>query len=77
MYELKSKFYPNRFYMKLIPRFLTLVAIVICQFAFAQDVFSPYYVVIGGFKSEENAQKFCTYAQGENLPAVYALNEES
>lgn len=44
--------------------------------AFAQEVFSPYYVVIGGFRSEENAQKFCTYAHGENLPAVYAFNEE-
>jgi outer membrane protein OmpA-like peptidoglycan-associated protein len=44
--------------------------------AFAQDVFSPFYVVIGGFENEQNAQRFVDYAQGENLPAVYAYNDE-
>jgi outer membrane protein OmpA-like peptidoglycan-associated protein len=44
--------------------------------ASAQDVFSTFYVVIGGFKSEENAQKFSTYAHEQNLPAVYAFNDE-
>lgn len=46
------------------------------QPAWAQDVFSPYYVVIGGFRNEANAQKYCTYAHEQNLPAVYAFNEE-
>jgi outer membrane protein OmpA-like peptidoglycan-associated protein len=56
---------------------LTVIAILfLTQSVLAQDVFKPYYVVIGGFKSEENAKKFCTYAHEQNLPAVYAFNEE-
>src|SRR5688500_9647397 len=63
--------------MNVIRQFVFASMIVLMSpSAFAQEVFSPYYVVIGGFKSEENAQKFCTYAHGENLPAVYAFNEE-
>ena len=62
--------------MTVICQYLFLTTVLMAQSAFAQDVFSPYYVVIGGFKSEENAQKYCTYAHGENLPAVYAFNEE-
>jgi outer membrane protein OmpA-like peptidoglycan-associated protein len=42
----------------------------------AQDVFSPYYVVIGAFNNEVNAQKYCAYAHEQNLPAVYAYNDE-
>ena len=52
------------------------VVILFSKSAPAQEVFSPYYVVIGGFKSEQNAQKYCMYAQEQNLPAVYAFNEE-
>jgi outer membrane protein OmpA-like peptidoglycan-associated protein len=44
--------------------------------ACAQEAFSPYYVVIGGFQNEENAKRYCMYAQEQNLPAVYAFNEE-
>ena len=56
---------------------LFLVALLwVSQSVLAQEVFSPYYVVIGGFSSEENAQKYCTFAHEQNLPAVYALNEE-
>ena len=56
---------------------LFLVALLwMSQSVLAQEVFSPYYVVIGGFSSEENAQKYCTFAHEQNLPAVYALNEE-
>lgn len=62
--------------MKFIGQCVLVVIILMSQSAFAQDVFSPYYVVIGSFRSEENAQKYCTYAHGENLPAVYAFNEE-
>lgn len=62
--------------MKVAFRLIVLVAVLMFQSAFAQDVFSPYYVVIGGFKSEVNAQNFCTYAHEQNLPAVYAFNEE-
>lgn len=56
--------------------FFAIVIMLISRSAFAQEVFSPYYVVIGAFKTEENAQKFCAYAHGENLPAVYDFNEE-
>lgn len=45
-------------------------------FVRGQDILSPFYVVIGGFKVEENAQRFCNYAQEQNLPAVYAFNDE-
>lgn len=61
--------------MKIALRFSFILAVLVYQSAFAQDVFSPYYVVIGGFKSEANAQKFCAYAHEQNLPAVYAYNE--
>lgn len=43
---------------------------------FSQTVSSPFFVVIGGFKQEENAQRFSAYAQKQNLPAIYAFNEE-
>lgn len=62
--------------MKATFHLTVLLTLFICQSAFAQDVFSPYYVVIGGFKSEKNAQDFCTYAHEQNLPAVYAFNEQ-
>lgn len=57
-------------------RFLFILIIFFSQSALAQKVFTPYYVVIGGFKSEENARKYCDYASEQNLPAVYAYNEE-
>lgn len=44
--------------------------------AFAQDVFTPYYVVIGGFHNEDNAKRLCVYAAEQNLPAVYAFNAD-
>lgn len=62
--------------MKVAFRIILLAAVLACQSALGQDVFSPYYVVIGGFKSEANAQQFCTYAHEQNLPAVYAYNED-
>lgn len=62
--------------MKFIYRLLVVGIIFISHSSFAQEVFTPYYVVIGGFKSEENAQKYCMYAQEQNLPAVYAYNDE-
>jgi outer membrane protein OmpA-like peptidoglycan-associated protein len=40
--------------------------------AFAQQ--NAYYVVIGVFKVEENAQRFMEYAHTVNVPATYALN---
>ena len=61
--------------MKSIFRLFFLLLVWSSQTGLAQDVFSPYYVVIGGFSSEENAQKFCTSAHEQNLPAVYAFNE--
>ena len=62
--------------MKGVRRLIFLFVILFSQSALAQEAFSPYYVVIGGFKSEQNAQQFCLYAQEQNLPALYAFNEE-
>ena len=63
--------------MKLRFFFVVLLITLLSKLSMAQETFSPYYVVIGGFKSEENAQKYCTQAHEQNLPAVYAFNEES
>ena len=57
-------------------RFLFVIIIFLSHASLAQDTFTPYYVVIGGFKSEENARMYCNHAQEQNLPAVYAFNEE-
>ena len=62
--------------MKVARRLVFLIIILISQSALAQEAFSPYYVVIGGFKSEQNAQEFCNYAHEQNLPALYAFNAE-
>lgn len=62
--------------MKFPVRLLFLALVWFSSGAHAQDVFSPYYVVIGGFSTEDNAQKYCNYAHEQNLPAVYAYNEE-
>lgn len=57
--------------------FVALLALSGMAFpSFSQTVPSPFFVVIGGFKQEENAQRFSDYAQEQNLPAVYAFNEE-
>lgn len=53
-----------------------LLFLVFSEEVLAQDAPSPFYVVIGGFSSEINAQRFCTYAHEQNLPAIYAFNEE-
>lgn len=62
--------------MKLLSPIVFFLVVWMSHPAIAQDVFSPYYVVIGGFGSEENAQKYCNYAHEQNLPAVYAFNAE-
>ncbi len=54
--------------------FLTFV-LLLSSTAFAQENLSPFYVVIGGFANEQNAQRFLTDAEEQNLPAVYAYNE--
>lgn len=61
--------------MKFIVQFIFLILVLISSNAFAQ-IFSPYYVVIGGFENEENAQRFINYADEQNLPAVYVFNED-
>lgn len=63
--------------MKIPARFISLFFVILSATAFAQESFSPYFVVIGAFKNEGNAQKYCIYAEEQNLPAVYALHEES
>ena len=41
----------------------------------AQDQSYPYYyVVVGGFASQSNAEHFTTYVHGLNYPARYAFN---
>lgn len=62
--------------MKLKSLYLGVVLSITAYAALAQDAFSPYYVVIGGFRNEENAKRYCDYAHEQNLPAVYAYNEE-
>jgi outer membrane protein OmpA-like peptidoglycan-associated protein len=61
--------------MKFIALFVFLILVLLSSSAFAQEIFSPYYVVIGSFENEHNAQQFITYADEQNLPAVYAFNE--
>lgn len=56
--------------------FIFSILFIISLSVFGQDIFSPFYVVIGGFRQEENAKRFCNYAEEQNLPAVYAFNEE-
>lgn len=34
----------------------------------------PYYVIVGGFASRDNAERFTTRLLGKNYPARYALN---
>lgn len=62
--------------MMSIRRIVFVMVIAFSHPVIAQDVFSPYYVVIGGFQNEENARQYCAYAHEQNLPAVYAFNEE-
>ena len=62
--------------MKVARRLIFVLVVAMSQYALAQEAFSPYYVVIGGFKSEQNAQQFCDYAHEQNLPALYAFNAE-
>ena len=38
---------------------------------------SSYYVVVGAFRQEENAQHFQDHVLSLNLPAIYALNPET
>lgn len=45
-----------------------------CHTAYSQT--TVYYVVIGGFAVQENAQKFAEYAMTLNVPATYSLNPE-
>lgn len=60
--------------MKLKTHFLAISLALACSSVFAQ--LDSYYVVIGGFAIEENAQKFVERAHGLNIPAIYSLNSE-
>lgn len=62
--------------MRFVSPFLFLAFLFIYTLGFSQETIQPYYVIIGGFEKEQNAQQFCTYAHEQNLPAVYAFNEE-
>ena len=62
--------------MKHAPILFWIAFLLVSGSAAAQDVFTPYYVVIGGFENEDNAKRYCLYAEEQNLPAVYAFNEE-
>lgn len=62
--------------MKFTVSLIFLTAVFLSPAALAQEPFIPYYVVIGGFAKEENAQRYLAYAEEQNLPAVYAYNEQ-
>jgi outer membrane protein OmpA-like peptidoglycan-associated protein len=62
--------------MRLKFTFIFSILLTISVSVAGQDIFSPFYVVIGGFKQEANAERFVAYADEQNLPAVYAFNEE-
>jgi outer membrane protein OmpA-like peptidoglycan-associated protein len=51
------------------------LSVTLCSPLFAQT--SSYYVVIGAFKSEDNAKKYMAKAQELNIPAVYAQHPVS
>jgi outer membrane protein OmpA-like peptidoglycan-associated protein len=43
--------------------------------ALAQSLSHPYYVVVGGFAHQKNAERFTEYLHKQNYPARYAFNE--
>lgn len=57
--------------MKFIFRLFFTCLLLVPFFTSAQET-SPYYVVIGVFNVEENAEKFITQANALNIPAAYA-----
>lgn len=61
--------------MKAIITSVAFCVAVACP-AIAQSTFSPWFVVIGAFKNEENAKRQCLLAHEQNLPAVYAYNTD-
>lgn len=61
--------------MKVILRVTVVLFLFITRSVMAQDT-APFYVVIGSFKDEDNAKRFCSYAQEQNLPAVYGFNAD-
>jgi hypothetical protein len=60
--------------MKLKILLLFTFSLCFCKTAYSQ--ITTYYVVIGGFSVQENAQKFAEYAMTLNVPATYSLNPE-
>jgi outer membrane protein OmpA-like peptidoglycan-associated protein len=60
--------------MKLKILLLFSFSLWFCHKAYPQA--TVYYVVIGGFAVQENAQKFAEYAMTLNVPATYSLNPE-
>jgi flagellar motor protein MotB len=61
--------------MKRIYTLFCSLLLVICSSTFAQQT-SSYYVIIGAFNIEANAQQFTDHVQSLGLPAVYGLNPE-
>jgi len=55
---------------------LTFVLVITIKAASAQNTLSeqPYYVVVGGFVSRDNAERFAAQLVAKNFPARYALN---
>jgi outer membrane protein OmpA-like peptidoglycan-associated protein len=60
--------------MKLKPLVGAVLLLLVSSICYAQQ--DSYYVVIGGFANEVNAQKFVEKALELNFPATYALNPE-
>ena len=61
--------------MKVQFRLVLFLLVLVSTHVLAQELPGPYFVVIGAFKSEANAKMYCAYAEEQNLPAVYALNQ--
>ncbi|MBT1708606.1 OmpA family protein [Fulvivirgaceae bacterium PWU5] len=53
---------------------LILIASVTCGIAQAQNQSETYYVVVGGFAVQKNAERFTEHVLASNHPARYAFN---
>lgn len=53
---------------------LILIAVTIAGLAQAQNHSGTYYVVVGGFAIQKNAERFAEHVLAENYPARYAFN---
>src|SRR5688572_16739551 len=62
-----------KFFTRLLPLYLIVLSSSVLR---AQEIPKYYYVVIGGFAVESNAQKFAGYVRANRYNAAYDLNSE-